>query len=189
MPATMPAQFFKLTPAEAAPSKLRVARRAKMPRLPAPDDPLFGPLLQAYRQGMSLFAPQGAWKTLFIGEWSVLPESFAGCARLTLAAVSAGEGLDAAVDTAIAAGRSRDAWLLDAFGSEAVESVADALDAFLREKHGEGTRRFSPGYGSLPVTENIRILAELGIDFISAHPTSGMLLPRKSVVFLIGWNT
>jgi cobalamin-dependent methionine synthase I len=114
--------------------------------------------------------------------------SACGCTQVTLAVVTAGEALDAAVDASFAAGDTRGAWLLDAFGSEAVEAVADTLDALLREKHGEGTRRFSPGYGNLPVTENVRILAELGVDFAAAHPASGMLIPRKSVVFLIGWN-
>ncbi len=188
MPASTPTQLFAPDPLEVAPSKSRVARRAKLPRLPPPEDPLFDPLAQAYRLGLTHFSPRGAWKTLDAPAWPVLPETFAGCARVTLAVVSAGEGLDAVVDAALAQGRTRDAWLLDAFGSEAVEAVADALDARLREIHGEGTRRFSPGYGHLLVTENIRIIAELGVDFAVAHPASGMLSPRKSVVFLIGWH-
>jgi len=182
-------RFFNPTPLDVAPSKLRVARRAKLPRLPDPADPLFEPLMQAYRQGMSLFAPQGAWKTLPADHVLALPDAFAGCREVTLAVVSAGAELDNAIQAALSAGSTRDAWLLDAFGSEAVEAVADALDELLRADRTDGTRRFSPGYGSLPVTENIRILAELGVDFVSAHPASGMLLPQKSVVFLIGWNT
>lgn len=173
---------------DVAPSKWRVARRAKLPHLPTLEDPLFEPLMQAYREGMRIFTPKGAWKTLSTAQWLVVPDSFAQCTHVTLAVVSAGEGMDAAVDSAMAAGHSRDAWLLDAFGSEAVETVADALDAFLRKHHGEGTQRFSPGYGNFPVTENVRIVNELGVDFVHAHPVSGMLVPRKSVVFLVGWH-
>lgn len=181
--------LFKPLSVDVAPSKLRMARRAKLPNLPTLEDPLFEPLMQAYREGMRIFTPQGAWKTLSIAQWPVVPDSFAQCTHVTLAVVSAGESMDAAVDSAMAAGRSRDAWLLDAFGSEAVETIADALDAYLRKHHGEGTQRFSPGYGHFPVTENVRILNELGVDFVNAHPVSGMLVPRKSVVFLVGWHT
>lgn len=183
----MQTSLFEPDRLDVAPPKARVARRARLPRLPSPGDPLFEPLAQAYREGMKVFFPRGAWKTLFAGAWPVLPETFAGCVRVTLAAVTAGSGLDDALDAA--ALNTRDAWFLDAFGTEAVESTADRLDAYLRTLHGDGTRRFSPGYGALPITENIRILAELGVDFISAHPASGMLLPRKSVVFLVGWRT
>ena len=75
----------------------------------------------------------------------------------------------------------------NAFGSEAVECVSEALDLHLRAVHGQGTRRFSPGYGDLSIVENAAVLARLGVDFVLAHPETGILKPRKSTVFLIGW--
>jgi len=117
-----------------------------------------------------------------------LPAEFAGVTEVTLGVTTVGPGLDEAIAASMDAGRQLPGVLLDAFGSEAVECVSEALDALLRASHAAGgTRRFSPGYGDLSILENTAILARLGIDFVTANPQTGILQPRKSTVFLIGW--
>ncbi|MBU1242024.1 hypothetical protein KKD52_07510 [Myxococcota bacterium] len=116
-----------------------------------------------------------------------LPAEFAGVTEVTLGATTVGPALDDAIAAAMDAGRQLPGVLLDAFGSEAVEGVSEALDAMLRARHGRGTRRFSPGYGDLSILENAAILSRLGIDFVTANSATGILHPRKSTVFLIGW--
>ena len=117
-----------------------------------------------------------------------LPAEFAGVTQVTLGVTTVGPALDDAIAAALDAGRTLPGVLLDAFGSEAVEGVSEALDAILRARHPDGgTRRFSPGYGDLSILENAAILARLGVDFVTANPSTGILQPRKSTVFLIGW--
>jgi len=184
----MSAHPFTPEPAAILPSKRDVAFRAGHKALPAPDDPLYAPLQAAYREGTRLIAPRGAWVTLPASDAGQLPASFAGVARVTLGVTTLGPALDEAIAAHLDAGRTLPGVLLDAFGSEAVEEVTDALDAFLRASHGPGTRRFSPGYGDLSILENAAILARLGVDFVAAKPATGILTPRKSTVFLIGWQ-
>lgn len=203
----MSVHLFTPEPATILPSKRDVAFRAGHKGLPAPDDPMYAPLAAAYREGTRLIAPRGAWITLSVspsdpasagqlrrpqkgvGPYSgVLPAEFAGVSRVTLGVTTLGPALDDAIASHLDAGRTLPGVLLDAFGSEAVEEVTDALDAFLRAAHGPGTRRFSPGYGDLSILENAAILARLGVDFVAANPATGILTPRKSTVFLVGWH-
>jgi hypothetical protein len=179
---------FTPEPAEVLPSKRDVAFRAGHKALPSPDDPMYAPLAAAYREGTRLITPRGAWVTLPAADAGTLPAEFAGVARVTLGVTTLGPALDDAIAAHLDAGRTLPGVLLDAFGSEAVEEVTDALDAFLRASHGPGTRRFSPGYGDLSILENAAILARLGVDFVAASPATGILTPRKSTVFLIGWH-
>lgn len=214
----MSTEHFTPEIAQILPSKRAVAFRAGHKALPGPGDPIYEPLLAAYREGTRLIAPRGAWLTLSVepsdpaavndlfddgqpasagnlrrpqkgvGSYAgVLPAEFAGVTEVTLGATTVGPALDDAIAAAMDAGRQLPGVLLDAFGSEAVEGVSETLDALLRARNGRGTRRFSPGYGDLSILENTAILARLGIDFVTANPQTGILNPRKSTVFLIGW--
>ncbi|PKN24352.1 MAG: hypothetical protein CVU65_12010 [Deltaproteobacteria bacterium HGW-Deltaproteobacteria-22] len=202
----MPAELYTPEVADILPSKRHVAFRAGHKGLPGPDDPMYAPLAAAYREGTRLIAPRGAWLTMPVGPSDpalagnlrrpqkgvgsyagTLPAEFAGVTEVTLGATTVGPALDDAIAAAMDAGRQLPGVLLDAFGSEAVEGVSEALDAMLRARHGRGTRRFSPGYGDLSILENAAILSRLGIDFVTANSATGILHPRKSTVFLIGW--
>ncbi len=183
----MAAELYIPEIADILPSKRHVAFRAGNKGLPGPDDPMFAPLVSAYREGTRLILPRGAWLTLPASDVGPLPAEFAGVTRVTLGVTTVGAALDDAIAAAMDEGRQLPGVLLDAFGSEAVEGVSEALDAILRTRHGRGTRRFSPGYGDLSILENVAILARLGIDFVTANPQTGILQPRKSTVFLIGW--
>lgn len=84
------------------------------------------------------------------------------------------------------------ALMLDAFASAAVEALCDQVQAALAAKYAEKrlylTRRFSPGYGDLPLDLQQPFCAtldcrrQIGLT-VSA---SGILLPRKSVTAIIG---
>lgn len=84
------------------------------------------------------------------------------------------------------------ALMLDAFAGAAVENLCDQVQTALAERFASRnlflTRRFSPGYGDLPITTQKPLCAALdtarriGLT-VSA---SGILIPRKSVTAIIG---
>lgn len=84
--------------------------------------------------------------------------------------------------------------ILDACASTAIESLCDeAQEKIRQEAHGQGyhiTSRFSPGYGDFPIT-----LQKEFVAILKAYPKMGLtvnessiMLPRKSVTALIGWQ-
>lgn len=84
------------------------------------------------------------------------------------------------------------ALMLDAFAGAAVENLCDQVQTALAERFAKKnlflTRRYSPGYGDLPITTQKPLCAALdtarriGLT-VSA---SGILIPRKSVTAIIG---
>jgi len=84
--------------------------------------------------------------------------------------------------------------ILDACASTAIESLCNEVEEKIRqEAYGQGyhiTNRFSPGYGDFPIT----LQKEL-VTILRAYPKMGLtvnessiMLPRKSVTALIGWQ-
>lgn len=82
--------------------------------------------------------------------------------------------------------------IIDACATTAIEEVCDILqdniakDLLKKDKHI--TYRYSPGYGDLPIEKNIEINnllnshKEIGLTVTN----SGIMIPRKSVVAIIG---
>jgi len=122
-----------------------------------------------------------------------LPESFSRCMEVTLFVSTLGKRIDDKINEYSNNGKTLQATLLDAWGSESVESINERVDERIREKMRresptkKGTRRFSPGYGSVSILENIKILRKLGCDFVDAKENSGVLIPVKSTTCMIGW--
>ena len=99
------------------------------------------------------------------------------------------------VEQAIRSAQVKDltgALFLDGCASAAVEAVCEAAEAQLRARLGGPppffTRRFSPGYGDLPLTLQQPVLQVLDAGrkiglFVS---DSGLLTPRKSVTAILG---
>ena len=89
-----------------------------------------------------------------------------------------------------ASDRMLEALLLDAFGSAAAESAADALNLLLCV-HAQALDlkllpRFSPGYGSWDVKHQRQLLAMLPAQRVGIRLTEGMMMiPRKSVSFAV----
>lgn len=82
--------------------------------------------------------------------------------------------------------------IIDACATTAIEEVCDivqdSIEKQLLKKHKYITYRYSPGYGDLPIEKNVDInnilnsQKEIGLTVTS----SGIMIPRKSVVALIG---
>ena len=128
-----------------------------------------------------------------------VPEPIAGCASYTLLFFSLGARFDAAVDDLLARSETLRAMLMDAWGSEAVEALAEHVDATLRKERGAGTIRFSPGYAGCDIRCNFAWFEAIAgfcaseddtINFseYSVNPETGIITPRKSVICAIGWR-
>jgi hypothetical protein len=114
-----------------------------------------------------------------------------GCVSATLMAATVGPALSSAMDGLMAEKRMTEAMIMDAFGSEAVEGVINALCLRLREAEREAvpTRRFSPGYGDWDLSAQSAVLEELGAARIGISVSeSSILVPEKSVTAIMGWR-
>lgn len=84
------------------------------------------------------------------------------------------------------------ALMLDALASAAVEDLCNQIQNALAAQYAQGslylTRRFSPGYGDLPISLQKPLCTTLDTQRrIGLSPNqSGILLPRKSVTAIMG---
>jgi cobalamin-dependent methionine synthase I len=91
--------------------------------------------------------------------------------------------------------RPTKALLVQAIGAERIEAVCDAFCADIANQAAErglyATRRFSPGYGDLPLSFQADLFSLLACEkAIGLTLTgSGMMVPTKSVTALIGVAT
>lgn len=111
--------------------------------------------------------------------------------EIAVLAVTIGPELEQAVSERFAAGEYTFGLLLDAAGTTAVESIADAVNAVIADQAARrGLRalsRFSPGYGDWDIVAQPEILTlSGGRDIEIAVTPSCMLVPRKSVTAVIG---
>lgn len=88
-------------------------------------------------------------------------------------------------------GNMSDAVILDAFGSEAAESCAEYMQGVIaqsmRLQGFRATRRFSPGYGDVPLSDNESILNLLEIENnVITINSSYIMSPEKSVTAILG---
>lgn len=168
-----------------------------------------GPLLEGtVAEGYGLIAPAAVYATLRIdtcGEGVVtfidsafsipgekVAELLRPCVTATLMAATIGSSLPAETVRLMDAGRMTEAMILDAFGSEAADEAVNVLCGMLRKDGARErlvmTRRFSPGYGDWPITEQRRILdvCNAGRIGVGVSPES-ILVPEKSVTAVAGW--
>lgn len=111
---------------------------------------------------------------------------------VSLMLVTLGPGLDDLVDHLLRQERYAAAAVADATGSAAAEQAMDQLQSRLAEAAGGRghclTRRFSPGYGDVPLALQASLLPLLGAEELAVSLTSGQsLVPRKSITALAGW--
>lgn len=122
----------------------------------------------------------------------LIPGPLKQASRISLFCATLGERLDEAVDSLFQKDKPLDGALLDAWGSEAVEQLAQNVDLRLRARYGVGSMRFSPGYGDFSVLYNgelLQLFANLcSIVPLFASAETGILTPRKSVLCMIGWD-
>lgn len=84
--------------------------------------------------------------------------------------------------------------ILDACASVAIEALCDDVEAKIRKEACDNgyniTSRFSPGYGDLPIilqkpiTQILQTYPKIGLTVTD----SSIMLPRKSVTAIIGWQ-
>jgi len=115
----------------------------------------------------------------------------AGAGEAAVLAVTIGPALEEEVSRLFAAGQYTAGLLLDAAGTAAVEQAADAADAYIADQAARrglaARRRFSPGYGDWPVTDQPAMVALAGGDRIGLAVTAScMLVPRKSITAIVG---
>ena len=120
-----------------------------------------------------------------------LAKNLADCGSVFAFAATVGIGLDRLVARYSTLSPAR-ALLLDAIGSERIETLCDTFNQFIRaEKKAEGLftkPRFSPGYGDLPLTFQKNIFSVLDCPRKIGLSLNNSLLmsPSKSVTALIG---
>ena len=80
------------------------------------------------------------------------------------------------------------ALLLEGIGAERVEALLASLDGRLREDFGTLTRRFSPGYGDLPLSLQGELFSLLDCERRLGLTLNASLLmtPKKSVTAILG---
>ncbi len=113
-----------------------------------------------------------------------------GCNGCVLLAVTLGPTIDLLLRR-LSAGGMELAVAADAAASVLAEKIADEAEGQIRSQLPVGqfmTRRYSPGYGDLPLTVQTRLAAALDMQKAIglAVTSSGILTPRKSVTALLG---
>jgi len=115
---------------------------------------------------------------------------FRGATHIALGICTIGSLLEERVARLAKSGESLRALVLDAVGSEAVESVVEQTAAKIRElAAGIGLRagvRFSPGYGRWPLEEQRWLFSVLDGSAVGVSLNrSCIMTPRKSVSFAV----
>ena len=124
-------------------------------------------------------------------ESRALARNLAGCRRVCLMAATLGPGPDRLIARESVRQMSR-AVILQAAAAAMIEAYCDLINGMIREEAcAEGflcRPRFSPGYGDLPLTAQIRIGEALQMNRRIGITLTGSLLmsPSKSVTALIG---
>lgn len=120
-----------------------------------------------------------------------LAKNLDGCHAVILFGASVGRAIDRLVLRESVLSPAR-ALLLDAYGTERVEALADALCHTLAAKYGEVgcvlRPRFSPGYGDLPLSVQKDIFSALDLPKrLNVTLNDSLLIsPKKTVTAFVG---
>ena len=161
-------------------------------------------LSQCIAEAEGVFSNRVCWRVLPVtqigDEWDLtlarvrsasLDRHLAGCRSIVVFAATVGVEIDRLVARANAVSPTR-ALLLNALGSERVEALCDAFEAETVEATAQDgarlQRRFSPGYGDLPLSLQRDVIAALDCQrSIGLTLNQSLLLsPSKSVTAMIG---
>ena len=118
---------------------------------------------------------------------NLLKNSFA----VIFMAVTIGSGLENLTSQYTKEKQFEKTLVLDTIGSEAAEASANALNSYLqtlaRQAKNTLTRRFSPGYGDLPLFFQKDMFRELSLDDLDiVLDKKYILFPRKTVTAILG---
>ena len=111
--------------------------------------------------------------------------------RVAVFAVTVGEEISHLAESAAKDGDALSAWVIDALGSCAVESAADALMLHLRRQLQNGqalTLRYSPGYCGMDIGQQRKLFQLVQADSVGVTLMPSMLMhPLKSITGLVGF--
>lgn len=102
-----------------------------------------------------------------------------------------GGEIDSEINAIMRHGRLSEAYVLDALGSVAVESVAEKFHQYMetrcREEDKAVTLRFSPGYCDWPIIEQKKLFGLFDSDSTGVQlQDSCLMMPRKSISAVFG---
>ena len=181
--------FLPLSEKELFPSPTELSARCRTPigEIPPETKELFYEILSVATPA----AVFSVWERSFDltellslrGEASLLGD------RVALFAVTLGYGVDRLLEREQRRSLER-AYLLDAVASAMVEAGADAAERAIRDGFPEIRfgRRYSPGYGKLPLSANTPLLSLLGADRrLGIRQSESLLMhPSKTVTAILG---
>lgn len=143
-----------------------------------------------YYHSFNIFEPKIYFNSFNLTEnvENIIPQQFNKIAKFTIFIATLGEEFDQFISNFADKNEIFDAFIADAWGSEAVESVNRKFDKYIRSISGfKGTRRFSPGYMNIDIKMNKYIVENLfNLKSIKVYET-GVMYPRKTTICLIGW--
>ena len=148
--------------------------------------PLFDPSVV-----YSVFELKTDGDTLLIGEVGIrslsLKKALEGCTRVIVFVAGVGAKIDRMVNKYTKISPLR-ALFSNAIGAAGVEELCDMFCRDAEREYGKVTRRFSPGYGDLPLDLQKAVFELLNPEkHIGITLTDGMLMtPMKSVSAFIG---
>lgn len=113
--------------------------------------------------------------------------------QVSLLTVTLGPEVDSYISFLLAQGQYAKAAIADAVGSVATEIAVEQLNAVIAQEAAVSgmvlTRRFSPGYGDVPLSIQEQLCQALAASELGIAVTSTFLLvPRKSITAMIGWQ-
>lgn len=116
-----------------------------------------------------------------------LRKNLRNCDRVIVFAATVGVGIDRMIQKYNRLSPSK-AFILQAVGTEAVETVCDRFCNELKEQYTLIRPRFSPGYGDLPLTLQKDIFSALSCEKQIGLTLNNSLImsPSKSVTALVG---
>ena len=102
-----------------------------------------------------------------------------------------GGEIDSEINAMMRQGHLSDAFVMDALGSVAVESVAEQFHRLMQSRYGENdkavTLRFSPGYCDWPVEEQKKLFQLFDSNTTGIElKESCLMMPRKSISAVFG---
>ena len=120
-----------------------------------------------------------------------LSKNLESCSKAIVFAATVGVGMDRLIGKYSIISPSR-AVLLQALGSERVESLCDEFEGYIKSENSEmlSRPRFSPGYGDLPLEFQKEVFRLLDCPkHIGVSLGEGLLMsPSKSVTAIIGFG-
>ena len=173
------------------------------PREAAPVPRLAEQIAAAVAEAMASIRPHGVYAVYEVGERTAHSLNLAECtisgnigeylaeaSRVAVFAVTVGEEISQLSEAAAKKGDTFTAWAMDAAGSWAAESAADALMARLRGHLRDGeelTLRYSPGYCGMEIGQQQKLFELVRAEEIGVTLLPSMLMhPLKSISGLVG---